>query len=250
MSNAPDEPDAGGGPVAVYIDGLNLFYGALRRTRWRWLDLGALSDALAGLPVDRIVYCTAVISSAGGRSGGPVRQQAYLKAVTSDPRVEVLRGRFLRSKVVRQLVGCEDPGSACFARIHDDEEKGSDVNLASRLLHDGHLGRYRRAILVTGDSDLVEPVRLLVKEVGLGVEVVNPRKGRSRELAGVASGYRGLDRGLLQRCQLPAAVERSGVTLVRPREWDPANEPADRSPARHRGGGCCAATGSLGFRKF
>jgi hypothetical protein len=56
--------------VNVYVDGFNLFYGALRGSPHRWLDLGALCSAL--LPNDeihRIRYFTARVTSRPGDPG-------------------------------------------------------------------------------------------------------------------------------------------------------------------------------------
>jgi hypothetical protein len=50
--------------VNVYIDGFNLYYGALKRTPYKWLDLGVLAQTL--LPADtvqEIHYFTARVSS-------------------------------------------------------------------------------------------------------------------------------------------------------------------------------------------
>jgi hypothetical protein len=50
--------------VNLYIDGFNLYYGALKRTPYKWLDLGKLAQAL--LPSDTIQelhYFTARVSS-------------------------------------------------------------------------------------------------------------------------------------------------------------------------------------------
>jgi hypothetical protein len=49
----------------VYVDAFNLYYGSLRGTPYRWLDLGALCARL--LPKDRINrirYFTATVSAA------------------------------------------------------------------------------------------------------------------------------------------------------------------------------------------
>lgn len=50
-------------PTIVYVDGFNLYYGLLRNTPWRWLDLGAFADRLAGRQreVRQIRYFTARI---------------------------------------------------------------------------------------------------------------------------------------------------------------------------------------------
>jgi hypothetical protein len=58
----------------VYVDGFNLYYGRLKDTPYKWLDLGALCQAL--LPpnkIQRICYFTAKIS-AQADPHQPVRQ--------------------------------------------------------------------------------------------------------------------------------------------------------------------------------
>jgi uncharacterized LabA/DUF88 family protein len=60
--------------------------------------------------------------------------------------------------------------------IIEREEKGSDVNLASYLLLDAFNREYDLAVVVSNDSDLAEPIRLVRSEFGLRVRIVNPRK--------------------------------------------------------------------------
>ncbi|MFD6055760.1 hypothetical protein [Agromyces sp. NPDC060279] len=78
--------------IGVYVDGLNLYYGArglcTRSTPgWRWLDLRRLADAIVarrsawgGSTIDRVVYCTARISGASNTSGQR-DQDVYLRAL-------------------------------------------------------------------------------------------------------------------------------------------------------------------------
>ena len=56
------------------------------------------------------------------------------------------------------------------------EEKGSDVNLATHLLNDGYKKAYDIAVLITNDSDLIEPVRIIREELKLPVGIINPQK--------------------------------------------------------------------------
>jgi hypothetical protein len=66
----------------VYTDGFNLFYGSLKGSRYKWLDLDALSRHL--LPKDeinRIRYFTAKVSAREGDPQLPVRQETYLRAL-------------------------------------------------------------------------------------------------------------------------------------------------------------------------
>jgi len=65
-------------------------------------------------------------------------------------------------------------GSNKFARVIKTEEKGSDVNLAAHLVNDAHLDGFESAIVVTNDSDLVEPIRIVTEQLGLPVGVLNP----------------------------------------------------------------------------
>lgn len=56
----------------VYIDGFNLYYGCLKGTAYKWLDLEALAKRL--LPKDeinRIRYFTAKVDGRAGDRGAP-----------------------------------------------------------------------------------------------------------------------------------------------------------------------------------
>ncbi len=70
--------------ASVYIDGFNLYYGAVKN-RWpdcKWLDLGALSARV--LPKDQINqirYFTATVTPRMPDGKQPARQQAYLRAL-------------------------------------------------------------------------------------------------------------------------------------------------------------------------
>jgi hypothetical protein len=43
--------------------------------------------------------------------------------------------------------------------VYHTEEKGSDVNLATRLILDGLDGLWEEAIVISNDSDLESPIR-------------------------------------------------------------------------------------------
>ena len=64
----------------VYIDGFNLYFGCIRGTRYKWLDLAEFCRRM--LPGDdtpaKIRYFTARISPRPGDPRGPQRQQVYL----------------------------------------------------------------------------------------------------------------------------------------------------------------------------
>jgi hypothetical protein len=45
------------------------------------------------------------------------------------------------------------------------EEKGSDVSLASHLIHDAWAGRFKAGAVLSNDTDLVEPIRIVTQEL-------------------------------------------------------------------------------------
>ena len=61
-----------------------------------------------------------------------------------------------------------------FAMVIKMEEKGSDVNIATHVLVDAFRNDCTQQVLITNDSDLAEPVRIINKELGLPVGIFNP----------------------------------------------------------------------------
>lgn len=124
----------------VYVDGFNLYYGALKGTPWKWLDLVALFERVLQ-PHHRILrvkYFTARVSGTSSDPSKPQRQDIYLQALQRyRPEVEVYFGHFLRHRV-RALLA-QPLGTQRTIEVIKTEEKGSDVNLAVHLLNDSSM---------------------------------------------------------------------------------------------------------------
>jgi len=134
------------------------------------------------------------------------------------PNVEVVLGNFQTHEKPYPLAKCRnDPTCAIFVSVRT--EKGSDVNLAARLLHDAHLDRFERAIVVSGDSDLVEPIRLVTKEIGKEVWLRNPRDKESAELESVVTSYDRIRPAVVLNSQLTDKVTDGLKTYVKPAKW-------------------------------
>jgi len=70
----------------VYVDAFNLYYGCLKGTPYRWLDLGTLCTRLLPKdPINRIRYFTATVSARPDNPDAPQRQQVYLRALETVP---------------------------------------------------------------------------------------------------------------------------------------------------------------------
>lgn len=204
--------------VIVYVDGFNLYYG-IRKTSYKWLDLGALSRLL--FPGDDIVhirYFTARVRGTANDPGAPERQKIYLRALQSIPNLTVHFGHFLKNE--RWMPAAEPPHDP--VRVLKVEEKGSDVNLATHLLTDGFLDAYDTAVVVSNDSDLHPPIAMVRNQLQKKVGIVNPLPNtRSKHLASVASFYRALRAGPLAASQFPDVMNDGQGTFRKPPSWGP-----------------------------
>jgi hypothetical protein len=88
--------------INVYIDGFNLFFGCLRGSPYKWLDIEALCPAAPPQDhINRIRYFTALVTARPGDPQQPVRQQTYLRALASLRLVSVHLGEFYVNRVRR-----------------------------------------------------------------------------------------------------------------------------------------------------
>ena len=203
----------------VYVDGFNLYFGCLQNTPYRWLDVAALCrlSLPAHYQVHRIRYFTALVTPRPGSPRADVRQQVFLRALATLPNVVIHYGSFMNKIKTRPLVH-PPPGGPTMVEVRDTEEKGSDVNLATYLLFDAHNDEFDAAVLVTDDSDLVEPVRLVRRDFGKHVRILSPR-GKSWQLSQAATRFYQISAANLRAAQLPRTLKDSAGTITKPQGW-------------------------------
>ena len=203
----------------VYIDGLNLYYRALRGTPYRWLDIGKLARLLLSRhDIGRIRYFTAVVANRPSDPTQAQRQQAYLRALKTVPGLTIHYGHLLAKTKRRPLVQQPRTGPRT-VEILDTEEKGSDVNLASYLLLDGFEGEYEMAVVVSNDSDLELPIQMARTKLKKAVGVFDPSRRRSFELHSAASWYRPLRTGPLRASLFPDTLSDAQGPITKPVGW-------------------------------
>ncbi|MDO8588277.1 MAG: NYN domain-containing protein [Armatimonadota bacterium] len=206
--------------TCAYIDGFNLYYGATKGTPYRWLDVGKFCKfMLPGHSVLNIKYYTARVSAQPHDPNQPVRQQTYLRALSTIPNLSIVYGHFLTHEVTALLATCQ-PGGPATARVLRTEEKGSDVNLATHLLWDGIKDVYDVAAVVSNDSDLLEPIRIAKLELGKRIIVINPHKDKpSRQLRQIADEFKTIKPATLAACQFPATLTDAHGSFSKPPTW-------------------------------
>ena len=201
----------------MYIDGFNLYYGAVKDSPFRWLDVAALCQRM--LPTDTIQsikYFTAIVSGRPHDPQQPVRQQVYLRALRTIPNLRIMYGRFLTHSRRRVLTGTNPPQMVW---VDETEEKGSDVNLAAHLLHDAFKGLFEVAVLVTNDSDLLEPVRIVRQDFNLSVGILNPHQHHSTVLKPYATFMKRIRQSDVAACQFPTVMSDAKGQFHKPPGW-------------------------------
>ena len=208
--------------VVAYIDGLNLYYGAVRnRPALKWLNPQAMLEGLLpGKAISRIRYFSTRVMDVPGNHEAMRRQAVYFRALRTIPSLTIYEGRM----AVRTKRGVVLPKSLPpqIATIEVFEEKRTDVNIASYLLMDGYEGQYDTAVVVSNDSDLATPIEMVVSRLGKTVITVNPYRPsqQSSELRRAASQtLPGINSSVLRASQFPDTLIDARGSFTRPRSW-------------------------------
>jgi hypothetical protein len=169
----------------------------------------------------KIKYFTARVKNRVGDLDVQVRQNAYLRALSLNPKIDIIYGHFLTNNV--WMVKASDEGKDLKKikkiEVIKTEEKGSDVNIASHLLMDGFKNMYEVAAVITNDSDLKLPIGLVKKELKKTIGVICPHEKPSRELIREASFFKTIRKETFLECQFPDKMkDRSGL-IKKPNMW-------------------------------
>ena len=210
----------------VYIDGFNLYFGALKGTPHRWLDLSAMCQRLLpGRSIGQIRYFTARVVPMQNDRQAPNRQDIYLRALETLPNLTVHLGRFSSHPAYDPafpLTYSPIDGRAQTVRILRTEEKRTDVNLATLLLMDCVDEEFDEVVVISNDSDLQLPIEYAVRRFTKVVGVVNPH-GRSRisaDLLQVANwSFKEINRSVLAASQFPDVVQHPRGPIPKPVSW-------------------------------
>ena len=203
----------------IYVDGFNLYYGCLRETPYRWLDLAKLCSLL--LPdqqINRIRYFTALVNSRPDNPSQPQRQLTYLRALKTIPNLSIHYGHFLSHPARMSLTQPPADGPRT-VEVSRTEEKGTDVNLATYLLIDAFNRDCEMAVLLSNDSDFKTPIEFIRSQLAIQVGVFNPRERRSWALSQAADFYRPIRQGPLSASQFPDQLGDDRGVITKPNSW-------------------------------
>lgn len=143
--------------VSVLVDGFNLYHsidGAIPGNpefkKYKWLNLKKLSQLFLTKKdtLESVHYFTAL---AHWKPDTVQRHKTYIRALETTG-VQVVYGNFKPKQIY-----CHK----CGTFINKHEEKQTDVNIAVHLQRMAYEGTFDTAIIVSGDSDLVPPIKFV-----------------------------------------------------------------------------------------
>lgn len=229
----------------VYVDGYNFYYGCLKRTEFKWLDLKSLFDSVLetvsleidGLPTQfelatpAIKFFTSPILKNFARAPDSVKCQvdyhAALQTHLGD-RIKIVEGSYdARPARAHEYVKGKAASECDMYDIWKLEEKQSDVALALHAYGDAIRGKIDHAVFATNDTDLVPAMKAIREHTDVAIGLIIPTRARERQantsLNELADWTRRSIRvEELEAAQLPTPIRVSSRRLAhKPISWYP-----------------------------
>jgi uncharacterized LabA/DUF88 family protein len=227
----------------VYVDGYNLYYGRLRNSAFKWLDVVALFDSVVARRDQkeqivrlRLFTAPALASFATHGAASVNAQSAYHRALLAKhpERFEIVYGKHSYDRsgtLLPSFVEGQAYDRTVRLRVWKLEEKKTDVNLALRIYRDACKGLYDRIIRMSNDSD-AEPVLQALRQdfphimIGVVIPIPPPTPGEPthRRISGSLSNQADwmmphLTDEQLREAQLPDHIPTRKKPLRKPPHW-------------------------------
>src|ERR1035437_1863286 len=198
--------------VVVYVDGFNLYFGMLQANfeHYKWLNITQLIHSFLK-PDQTLVDIKYFTSRVANNPDKQKRQTTFLEAQETTG-VKIFNGRFQINDVE-----CHRCGNIW----REPNEKMTDVNIATQMLIDAYQDKYDTAILISGDSDLVPPIKAIHENFKhKRVAVFFPPSRHNNSIAAVAKGSLIIGRKKLADNQFSEEVKKKdGYILRKPHAW-------------------------------
>jgi 6-hydroxy-3-succinoylpyridine 3-monooxygenase len=225
----------------IYIDGYNLYYGCLKRTSLKWLDLMALferqilpSIAWQGKPLPAALEAIAIkfftapiLEKAAKASDSLACQEQYHSALRKHlpGRVQLITGYYALTQARAKAVNASDahrwPRYCQDVDVWKLEEKQTDVNLAVHALKDALCDEVDQVVIVTNDTDIAPAVEMIRQLTGVLVGLVVPTTAHQRRPNDALAKHTHWIRthitlSELQAAQLPRVVTHGKKSAIKP----------------------------------
>jgi 6-hydroxy-3-succinoylpyridine 3-monooxygenase len=193
----------------IYIDGYNLYFGALKPTQYKWLDpIKLVTQQIIPrsapkkfatcnpAPVHATFFTSKVIPAISFSKDAPLDQKTYHEALLSqypENNFEIIEGYHTHNPVYSRKVDTSQPN-----RLHANceqvkvwkiEEKQTDVNIAVSAMRDAFTdSELEHMIFVSNDTDLCGLLKYLSSMNKFTIGVVAPIYNGSNESRKASKG--------------------------------------------------------------
>lgn len=205
--------------IVFLVDGFNLYHALdyslsdknhFRYQKYKWLSLRKLAGAYVTSKdtIEGIYYFTTLATWDAGKVA---KHKLFIKAQEAEG-VSVVYGEFKRKQKYCSL---------CHRKFWTVEEKQTDVNIALSLFQFAVQEKYDKAIIISGDTDLLPAVKAVqatfpVKQIG----VVIPIGRASEDFKNKADFHYKMKESQLQQSQLADPfILSDGTELHCPPKW-------------------------------
>lgn len=195
-----------------YLDHSRCGIDHTRYRKYKWISLKRLAECYVASVSEQLVGVEYFTTYAHWDPAKEFRHRRFVMAQVEDE-VHVTFGKF-KLKNVACKANCKLPFGVW-------TEKQTDVNIAVRLIELARQNAYDKAIVISGDSDLVPAIKLtreIYPEKHIAVAVPIGRRGD--EINQAANSKYKMTEEQLARSVLPdKVVLKTGVVVLRPAEW-------------------------------
>ncbi|HXG67249.1 MAG TPA: NYN domain-containing protein [Blastocatellia bacterium] len=200
--------------ICFFIDGFNLYH-ALddhpKYHKYKWVSLSRLARCYVTNRLDTVTGIYYFTTLATWDAGKVARHKTFIKAQEIEG-VQVVYGEFKRKQKHCNL---------CHKNFWTVEEKQTDVNIALHLFQLAVLDRYDKAVIISGDTDLLPAVKTVratfpTKQLG----VVIPIGRASEDFKKNADFHYKMKEYQLQSSRMDNIINLGdGTQLVCPPNW-------------------------------
>ncbi|MBS9780713.1 MAG: NYN domain-containing protein [Moraxellaceae bacterium] len=219
----------------IYIDGYNLFYGCLKHSDDKWLDLCQLFTTIIKqqnpqAEISIIYFFTANIKSKIATHGQQAQQaqNTYHRALeqTYPSKIKIIKGYYSLEKA-NLLAYQKPPDKNNRLAVWKLEEKQTDVNIALTAYRDAIQQKVEQVVFVSNDTDL-EPALIALREdlkdtINIGI-IIPVRKHSKRPVNARLSNHANWTRSYildeeLKNSHLPNKISTNKKAIIKPKYW-------------------------------
>ena len=207
----------------VYIDGFNFYYGRLKSTPFKWLDLYKLfNESLIHSIVPEsellaVKFFTADIKANFSRLGktSETAQRIYHNALlASSGNIEIIKGYYSTERS-KPPIYRHPPDKDNTVDVWKLEEKQTDVKMALSIYHDVASNACDQIVICTNDTDLVPAIELIrehYSNIKIGAVIPttkNSNRSANQSIVSLAHWTRKyITDAELTSCQLPNVINK------------------------------------------